>query len=253
MLNVANENSIGKRKVESVSAKVEMQSVYPLLRGRDIAKWCADPSLSIIHAQDVQNPSKALSETVLQKKYPFTHSYFLKHKEVLLERKDFQKFFKPYGAPFYSLYNFGAYTFAPYKVVWREIATSVDAVVISRLKGKAILPDHKLLLVAFDDSNEAHYFCALINSSPFRAFSKAASISTHNAPATLTEVRIPKFDVENSCHSELAEISARCHKQTAAGIDVSDLEEQIDELAAELWGLTKEELKEIKNSLEEMR
>jgi hypothetical protein len=34
---------------------------------------------------------------------------------------------------------------------------------------------------------------------------------------------------------------------------VSDLEEQIDQHAAEMWGLTKEELKDIKESLEEMR
>lgn len=34
---------------------------------------------------------------------------------------------------------------------------------------------------------------------------------------------------------------------------MSDLEEQIDELAAELWRLTKEELKDIKESLEELR
>jgi len=36
------------------------------------------------------------------------------------------------------------------------------------------------------------------------------------------------------------------------GIDVCDLEGQIDQLAAELWGITNEELKEIKESLEEM-
>lgn len=41
--------------------------------------------------------------------------------------------------------------------------------------------------------------------------------------------------------------------KVAAGIDVSDLEEQINELAAELWELSKEELKDIIKSLEEMR
>jgi hypothetical protein len=38
-----------------------------------------------------------------------------------------------------------------------------------------------------------------------------------------------------------------------AGIDVHDLEDHIDELAAEVWGLTNDELKDMKESLEEIR
>jgi len=41
----------------------------------------------------------------------------------------------------------------------------------------------------------------------------------------------------------LARLSKQCHEKVAAGISVTDLEEQIGELAANLWGLTKEELK----------
>ena len=62
-----------------------------------------------------------------------------------------------------------------------------------------------------------------------------------------------KYNSQNETHKELACLSKDCHEKVAAGISVSDLEEQIDELAAKLWGLSKEELKEIKDSLEEMR
>jgi len=51
----------------------------------------------------------------------------------------------------------------------------------------------------------------------------------------------------------LAGLSKQYHEKVAAGISVSDLEEQIDEVAAELWGLSKKEPKDIKESLEEMR
>ena len=54
-------------------------------------------------------------------------------------------------------------------------------------------------------------------------------------------------------HRDLARLSKQCHEKAAIGIDVRDLEEQIDNLAAELWGLTKQELKDIKESLEEMK
>ena len=68
----------------------------------------------------------------------------------------------------------------------------------------------------------------------------------------LDNIKIPKFDQRNTTHVELAHLSEKCHKKAAAEIDVSDLETQIDELSAELWGLTKDELKEIQESLREM-
>ena len=61
------------------------------------------------------------------------------------------------------------------------------------------------------------------------------------------------FDPKNELYQGLSRLSKQCHEKAAAGIDVNDLEEQIDELAAELWGLTKEELAEIKDSLEELQ
>ena len=69
----------------------------------------------------------------------------------------------------------------------------------------------------------------------------------------LENVAIPKFDPKNELHQDLSRLSKQCHEKAAAGIDLCDLEEQIDQFAAELWGLSKEELKDIKDSLEEMR
>jgi len=54
-------------------------------------------------------------------------------------------------------------------------------------------------------------------------------------------------------HQELSLLSRYCHQKAAVGIDVSDLEEQIDELAAGMWGLMPEELQDVKVSLEELR
>jgi hypothetical protein len=69
----------------------------------------------------------------------------------------------------------------------------------------------------------------------------------------LERIKIPKYDQNNGRHKELAHLSKLCHNKVADGISVSDLEEQLDELVAELWELSKEELKDIKESLEEMQ
>lgn len=258
LLIIENEFDIAKRQVISVNAKVEKPSVFPLLRGRDVSKWYARPSLYIINAQDPENPSKSISENLLQKKRPFTHSYFSQHRDVLLERKDYQKFFKPFGAPYYSLYNFGKYTFAPYKVLWRYIDSGFQSAVISPLidtylgENTIALPDSKLVLVECDSIGESHYLCACLNSSPSRFTILSYTVSTQLSTHILQNIAIPKYESGNRIHDSLSRLSLDCHEKTAAGIDVSDLETQIDELSAELWGLTKDELKEIQESLREM-
>jgi len=52
----------------------------------------------------------------------------------------------------------------------------------------------------------------------------------------------------------LAALSQQAHEATAAGdaVRVREIEVEIDRLAAELWGLTEEELREIQESLEEL-
>ncbi|MBU1599026.1 hypothetical protein KKG61_02800, partial [bacterium] len=94
---------------------------------------------------------------------------------------------------------------------------------------------------------------AMLNSRISRFIVQAYTISTQQSTHILENIKIPKFDPKNELHQDLARLSKQCHEKATAGISVSDLEEQIDELAAELWKLSKEELKEIKDSLKEMR
>jgi len=59
----------------------------------------------------------------------------------------------------------------------------------------------------------------------------------------LDNVAIPKFDLKNNIHKRVAKLSLRCHEKTSSGIDVSDIEDEIDQLVADSWGLTSEELR----------
>jgi hypothetical protein len=108
------------------------------------------------------------------------------------------------------------------------------------------------MLVAFENESEAHYVCAALNSTPARFVVISYSINTQLGPNLLENIKVPKYDAKNDLHQNLSRLSKNCHKKVTAGISVCDLEEQIDELAGELWELTNEELKEIKESLAEM-
>ena len=50
VLPIGNLHDAGQIKVEYVQAIVEPDSIYPLLRGRDFGRWYAEPSASIIPA-----------------------------------------------------------------------------------------------------------------------------------------------------------------------------------------------------------
>jgi SAM-dependent methyltransferase len=253
---ISNFYDIGKIKYAPVTKVVEKDLVYPLLRGRDTQKWLAKPSLWIVLPQNLSEPNKAYSETILKKGFPKTFEYFELFKKELLERTHYKAHFEAQGAPYYSIYNVGAYTLSPYKLVWRYIASEMTCAVVGQYDSgiigpKNVIPDTKLVLVSFDSEDEAHYACSVLNSSPVRFVVDGYGVSTQLAPHILNNVSVPQYNSADSTHRELASCSKECHKKVLAGIEIGDIEAQIDELSAQLWGLTKEELADIKESLEE--
>lgn len=250
---IENLNEIGKKNIKPYGAKVESDLLFPLLRGRDIQLWKANPSIQILIPQDLNNPSKAIEIMTMKIKYPNAYNFLEHFKSDLDNRALYKKYLKGQNVPFYGIYNIGHYTFSPYKVVWKEQSSGFQCAVVSSFRDKIIIPDHKLMLVPFQDEGESHYVCALLNSSLTRFIVQGYCISTQQSTHILYNVKIPQYVNTNESHRDLALLSKHCHEKVSTGIDVSDLEEQIDELAAELWGLSKEELKDIKDSLEELK
>lgn len=257
LIRFSNLNEVGKSDVVATEAHVEADLIFPLLRGRDVKRWGSDHTAHILVPQDSRQPSKGIPQTILKDKFPKTIEYLNRFKHQLQSRSGYKKYLEPVGEPFYSLYNVGPYTFAPYKVVWSEVGHDVQAAVVASHKSdqlgeKIVVPDHTVVAISLNDEKEAFYVCAMLNSSPAQ-FVVVGYVVLHPSPHILRNIKIPKYNLEIDIHKELASLSKECHEKVAAGVSVTDLEEQIDELAAELWGLSKEELKEIKTSLEEMR
>ncbi|TRZ49226.1 hypothetical protein D4S03_08620 [bacterium] len=151
------------------------------------------------------------------------------------------------------MYNVADYTFAPHKLVWREQASDFTVAVVGSKDGKPIIPDHKLMLVPFDDENEAHFVCVLLSSVIARLVVKSYVIETSTSTHVLENIAIPKYDSSNALHLRLASLSQQAHALTAEGKDVSAIEADIDLSAAELWGISTKELEEIRKSLGELK
>ena len=255
MVRIQNLFDVGKKTIKAVEAEIEHNLVYPLLRGRDVERWRSVPSAWQIVAQDPKT-RKGYESKWMDMHCPKTKEYFLSFEKELRARSAFKKYQEENSL--WSQYNVGPYTFARFKVVWKYIATELTCAVIgshtdARIGEKVVIPDCKLMLVPCDNENEAHYVCAVLNSSISRFIVASYAVGTQLSTHILENIKVPMYDPENELHQDLSRLSEQCHEKVAIGITVSDLEDQIDELAAELWGLSKEELKDIKASLEELR
>ncbi|HPO09606.1 MAG TPA: SAM-dependent DNA methyltransferase, partial [bacterium] len=259
---IENLNNIGKIKIEQVQAVVEPDLVYPLLRGRDVQRWHAEPSAHILLAQD-PDTRKGIPESVMKIKYRRTFAYLKQfegdpqkpERGTLRGRSGYRKYFKPTD-PFYSMFNVGPYTMAKWKVLWPEVGHTVRAAVCGPSEveeRKPCLPDHTVIAVSCHSANEAHYIAGLLNSSPAR-IATASYIVLHPSPHVMENIAIPHFEPKKETHKHVATLSRKCHTATAKGdLDtVAALEAEIDRAAAELWGIGDAELRGIQDAILEL-
>jgi hypothetical protein len=251
-----------KVKVDEVTEPIEPDLLYPLLRGRDVQRWKAQPSAWILITHLPGMGLKAIPEKEMQTDYPRTYGYLKRFEEVLRERAAFKRYFTRKDkngrivetGPFYSMFDVGTYTFAPWKVVWRYVASDFIVAVAEPHNGRPVVPNEKLMLVSCGGDQEAHYLCATLNSSPIRLAVRGFFVETQIAPHVIERLRIPRFDPKNPVHLRLAELSMQAHEAAKIGDEMRlrEIEAEIDRWAAKLWNLSDDELRDIQQSLAEL-
>jgi len=166
---VENLADVGDAQVKQVCEPLEADFIYPLVRGREVSSWLAEPRHYILMVQD-PTQRKGYNEEWLERNFEHTYAYMKKFEGVLRKRSGFLKYFckattspetgeKTFSpeAPFYSMYNIAETIFSPFKVVWREQASFLTAAVIGsdETLGKTVIPDHKLMYVPLASLAEA--------------------------------------------------------------------------------------------------
>ncbi|HEY1238974.1 MAG TPA: N-6 DNA methylase [Bryobacteraceae bacterium] len=242
-----------RKQVPATEGEVESDLVYPLLRGRNVGRWSAVPEHSILVTHRPGMKLRALPETEMQAVFPGALSYLERFERLLRERPAYKRYFKP-NAPFYSLFNIGEYTFAPWKVVWREQALPFTAAVAEPAGGIVPIPDHKLMIVPVDSEMEAHYLCGALNAPPVSAAVAAYAVQTQIATHVLEHIGVPRFRREEPVHRGLASASRRAHtavrKNNPAGLDQA--ERAVNEWSARLWGLEEKHVRDMRTFLRDM-
>jgi SAM-dependent methyltransferase len=250
---VRNFTDRSKRDIDDTQAVLEPDLLYPLLQGREVNRWRSTPSLEIVVPHVADKGLEAIPEQVLQVEFPNTFAYLQHFEAVLRSSGIYRRYFRE-SSPFYSMFNVGSYTFAAYKLVFREISSGLTCCVVGDHNGRPVIPDHKLVLCPFSEGGEAHFVCGILNSSTARFVANSYSIQTQFSTHLFENIAVPTFDPASSRHQQMSVLSEAAHAATAEGDEaqVQEIESQIDQLAAHLWGLTDEELKEIQESLAEL-
>lgn len=259
---IENMHDVGKIKVNHVQAVIEPDLVYPMLRGRNVQRWSAEPSAYIILAQDPET-RKGIPEAVMKLRWPKTYGYLkqfegntqrpargtLRGRATHAVRGPIDK-----GAPFYTMFGVGPYTMANWKVLWPEVGHSVRASVVgpSRIeKVKPSLPSHSVVAVSCGSEREAYFIAGMLNSSP--AFvAVAAYIVLHPSPHIMKNIAVPRYKTTDSVHERLANLSRQCHVGAKNKSQLTALEAQVDKAAAEVWSISDAELKAIQNARSEL-
>ncbi|MGF3573679.1 MAG: hypothetical protein ACQXXG_09725, partial [Candidatus Bathyarchaeia archaeon] len=238
---------------KELTEKIEHDVLYRILFGRSLQRWeiqIKSPFYSIL----LYDPKtgKIHKEKTAKTRYPKAYSFLHNFRNEIMNGANYKQFGK--NSPFFFIYRVDDHTFAPYKVMWKEVGTKVDAVVVGNFADpfvgtKPIIPDYTCVYVPLEDENEAHYLCAILNSVVSKCIT--SYIHLHPDPHVLDYVKVPLFDKKVPLHMELARLSKKAHKlvyESNAG-ELSKTEEEIDNATARLYGLTEEELKEVKDSL----
>lgn len=214
-----NLNASGKRPAPRVEATLETALLFPLLRWRDVAEYrCQPPETILLCPQDPET-RRGFSEEIMQARYPNALRYLAQFEEELKARAAYRRY--QAGAPYWSLYNVDARTFAPYKVVWRRMDATVRAALVAPdpASGKPILPQETLAMTPVESVDEGDYLTAVLNSNYARALfasSGAPGAKSFGSPGAFNALAIPKYDPGDPVCRALAELGADARKKNAA-------------------------------------
>ena len=230
----AGKTNIGKAR----SFWVEPRLLYPLLKGAADFEACyvnpAHGLFVLVPNDGITRDAYEAAETRVNSS-PYTKKYFKTYEKWLRNRSTLSK--RMVNAPYYAVYNVGAYTFAPFKVIWAEQSGNFRAAVASSaqvpLVGKRpYVPDHKIFFVDFKEEEGAYFLCGLLTSSLVKEFVESHNISIQVGDI-FKHMNLPAFDAKKTAHKKLSELAKAAHAEnnsSARAILVKKVAENADQI-----------------------
>ena len=208
-------------------AWVEADLLHPLMRGRDLGRFCHDTEgwyqfVPNCHYEDVE------PEDDFADKYPLAYSYFNNYRDLLSCRSTYRRYQK--HLPFYVIYCIGEYSFSKFKVAWMEQQepSTFRASVISKdgasvLPNRLLIPDHKLYFASLDNVQEAHYVCGFLNAPCVRTWLGGFLQGKQIGKTIFEHMHVPRWDSGDHDARRIAEMSIAEHRRRRGAKDTTGL------------------------------
>lgn len=239
-----------KRKVDKVEREMEQDLVYPFVKGSNINQWEVKPEHYLLCPHTQETKIVPILEEIMKRDYPESYHYLLNFKEELNARKGFAGWEKGIQKQnFHAILRIGAYTFSPYKVVWRYIASEFITAVMSSsddeyLGRKMLIPNEKVMYISLEDEEEAYYVCGILSSSPVafcvKSYMNPTSISTH----VLEKIKIEPFQKADKRHVAIAKLCKLGHQEKNQK-EKEKIRIEINHIVAEIYHLNQEQMDQL--------
>jgi len=238
-----------KRPAPLTVAVLEKKLIYSVLRGRDIQMWNARPEVYLLCPHTRKTRMYPLEEKLLESEYPYAYKYLKSMQHVLMKREGFAGWEKTLLQKcFYTLQRVGEYTFAPYKVCWKYIASEFTVCVVDGDdKSKPILPNDKVMFIPFEDAAPAYFLGGLLSSTIVRGYVNSSTSKRQISTDIIKSLELPPFNSEDSNHTKIAATCYQGHAMVANNDEVNLrlLREELDQQVSRLFKIqTRETVKD---------
>jgi hypothetical protein len=145
------------------TVEIEETCLFPLLKGSDVAQNRGEQTnrFVVVTQKYVGEPTEQLRELA-----PKTWCYLENHGQAL----DFRKSKIYQGAPRFSIFGVGAYTFAPWKIAICGLYKKLEFRLISPIMGKPVVFDDTVYFLSFEDEQSAQDTLRLLTSAEVSGF-----------------------------------------------------------------------------------
>lgn len=243
-----------KRDAPTVRTRIEVELVYEVVRGRDLGRWTFNPGALLLCPHTRATKMNALSPSEMRSRYPKAWDYLVSMRGILDERKGFTEWEKGFREDaFYAIQRIGDYTFAPYKVAWRYIASDfILAVIGPNREGRPRFANDKVIFVGLEDPREAYYLCGFLSSDPVRWKVTAYASETQISVSAIEPLKIAKFDSSNVAHRQIADACEAGHAAVEAGDEARAASSlmAINGAVARMFGISERAMSSFRRDLE---
>ncbi len=126
---VQNMGDVGRTKVETHAGRVETDFLYPLLRGRDLLAWKAEPSALILVPHTRDDFGQPVSVAMMKRQFGHTYEFLKQFEKQLRARSGYRQLHKS-RPEFYVVGNVGNYSLEPYKIAFKDLSEVFQCAVV---------------------------------------------------------------------------------------------------------------------------